>query len=143
MSQSPFIISVRLSVCLSHLRSAGSAQRTNNKKLSSVPHALYVFNLIFCSVNSAKRNGCPQTMKIEVATFDLVRLRTYQILRRLYQRAQQRKVENSREKEKTKFMTVWIDNWFTKSLFSEYTSAYTSVQHSTYRQYIKNVREQT
>ena len=33
-----------LSACLSHLRSAGSAQRTSNKKLSQVPRTLYVFN---------------------------------------------------------------------------------------------------
>ena len=38
-------MSVCLSVCLSHLRSAGSAERTSYKKLTSVPRALYVFNI--------------------------------------------------------------------------------------------------
>ena len=44
MAQSPFIMSVRLSVtpAVSGIRAADEQQ-----KLSSVPHALYVFNLIF------------------------------------------------------------------------------------------------
>ena len=36
---------VRLCVCLSHLRSAGSAERTSNKKTSSLPRTSYVFNI--------------------------------------------------------------------------------------------------
>ena len=35
-------VSVCLSICLSHLRSAVSAERTSNKKSSSVPRTLYV-----------------------------------------------------------------------------------------------------
>ena len=42
---------VCLSVRLSHLRSAESAERTSNKKISSVPRILYVFNCERFSVN--------------------------------------------------------------------------------------------
>ena len=38
-------LSVCLSVCLSHLRSARSAERTSNKKTSSLPRTSYVFNI--------------------------------------------------------------------------------------------------
>ena len=44
--------SIRPSVGLSHLRSAGSAKRTSNKKLSLVPRTLY---MIWYDINTSSR----------------------------------------------------------------------------------------